>query len=791
MRNENCTLCDLHKNAINVCIDGVGPLPAPILIVGQAPGYQEDQLGRPFIGPSGALLRELIEPFPFSVRITNAARCYPPRDAKPTLTQIAACRPYLIEEIIACKPEVIIALGDTALQALCGTSGVGKNRGKPLDLRVGIQKALTPFEALRELVPLPKVLATWHPAFVLRDLNHEEELEEDMASAVRYVRHLRGEEVGQTVDWREWLHFTGAVGTLSDVFSYDIETNGARLGSPEFRITMLGVSNGTGQWVTREPSIIHDATLSLQAFKIVGHNAIGFDAIALGLPETEDTMLMSYAYNERPKSHSLQSSVIRNLQIPPWKDQVEWKWAEFDPMTSPLWELAAQYNARDVKYTYDLYTFFRERMDSRQTKLYEHLLKPAQKMLTQMELRGIPISTANMQRALAECMEKIETTSEEIKIVAELEGFENFNPRSTKQLAKLLFEKIKYPVHHLTEGGEPSTDAETLQALALQYDNPLLGACLEFREYDKLRSTYLIDKKGEIVDGRAHPSYALTETETGRTTGYGFLNPQRQPRKTLIRRCVAAPPGKLLMVADLSQIELRTMAFLSREPNMLRVYREGLFGGDMHSFTAQKIAEQRGESTFTKEDRSEAKPVNFACLYGAEWYTVQKHALEAYGIRISPSQAQFLRDEVFFGSFPGLPDYYRSVLKEVKSTGVVFSPLGRRRRVPNIVASDAALREEAARQAINMPNQSFASDIALIGAFLVESNVPDVSLCAFVHDAIIGEVDFFGNLAAIKEHVRYTFEESVVDYIKGFWDVEFDVPIKVDVTFTKEWGVGD
>src|SRR5208283_5968068 len=100
---------------------------------------------------------------------------------------------------------------------------------------------------------VPKVLATWHPAFVLRDRNHEEELEEDFAAAVRYIRLLHGEELGQTVPWQEQRYDAPGPQSVSPVLSYDIETNGARLLSPEFKMTMIQLSDGITQWVAREP----------------------------------------------------------------------------------------------------------------------------------------------------------------------------------------------------------------------------------------------------------------------------------------------------------------------------------------------------------------------------------------------------------------------------------------------------------------------------------------------------------------------------------------------------------
>jgi DNA polymerase I-like protein with 3'-5' exonuclease and polymerase domains len=740
---------------------------------------------------SAALMEELLAPVPLSHTLLATEW------RMPTLAQLTQFRPTLANAIREHRPVAIVALGNHALQALCGTSGVTKNRAQPAELRVGIQKQLTAFEGLRDLALFPKVLTTWHPSFVLRDLNHEEELEEDIAGVVRYVRHLRGEDQSQAVSWKEVSAPYWFVPTLVSnhwAIAYDIETNARPFHDPAFRITMLGVSDGTSQFVARDSAPIKVLTKMLANAQtradltIVGHGAISFDAVALGLENTHDTQLLSYAVNERPKQHALQKSVIRNLQRAPWKDEVTWDWQTFDPY-GPEWEHAALYNARDCKNTHDLFTRLWDLADDRQKRLYEKLLVPAAKTLARMEQNGVPISLANMEAARQDARER----TEEARDVLVGLGLEN--PRSHKQVRTFLFETLRLTPHHLTDQGEPSTDAETLQALLLTNNQhstvQAVSQLLTFREYDKLLTTYLTPEDGDIWNERVYPSYSLTETETGRTTGYGYLNPQRQPRRTSIRRIVAAPPGKLLLIGDLSQIELRTMAFLSREPNMMRIYRENLFGGDMHSFTAMKMAALRGETTFSKDDRSNAKPVNFSCLYGAEPYTLRVQALKEYGIRMSDRDASYFRNEVFFGTFERLPHYYRSILSESKRTGVVFSPLGRRRRIPNIVSSDGQLREEAARQAINTPNQSLASDIALIGTMLVDAHVPEVKLCSFVHDAFIGEVDERLDLEDIRMRVAYCFEVGVIEYLLLYFDVKFDVPIRLDVTLGKEWGVED
>lgn len=789
MYDPNCTLCPLHRYARHVCIGYDGDPKPDVLFVGQNPGSQENREGRPFVGDSGALLRGILTQWPHDVSwaVTNAVKCYSPGNREPTLTERKACTPYLERELLALRPLVVVALGNVALQTLTGGSGITSNRGRPNALRAAMRKAWGEHP--------PQVLCSWHPAYVAREPSRRKELVEDLDGVVRFVKTLRGEEQGDTVPW-----VLGTENIMLDVeapvWAFDIEANGVNYRADDFCTTMIGVDDGKHVVVWREH---RDRALAIlqwrQNFGLVnvGHNSIGYDDPALGRTGSDDTLLLGYLADESASGHGLQAEAIRHLHVPPWKDDVTWDWSTFDPQ-GPDFPAAAQYNARDVRYTHRLYTTLAQRLGPPQMNLYVQLLKPAARMFQRMHCTGIYLSRENLATARADVEVRLVEAQATLDARAIDLGIDPFNARSYAKVGALLYDGLSLPCVRETASGGRGTDAETLQALRLATTTPpealpVLDALLVFRETDALYSRYLktADKFIE-ADGRAHPSYSLTSTMTGRTACYGF-GIQRWPRDAMLRRCIAAPPGKKLIICDLSQIELRSMASLSRDAAMLQMYRSGV--GDAHAAMAERIVRLRdGVSdpavpvVWTKDDRYIAKPINFGCLYGAEPPTLQAYALKVYGVRLTIAQAEVLRNVGFFGLFTGLPDYYTRIHAELKRDGFVTSPLGRRRRLENIHASDQKLRAAALREGINTPNQGFASDIALLGTLACENWNP----VAFIHDAAIFEVD-----EDVAEYaagmIRFGFEKTAVDMLEERFGVVLDVPLVADVAISDVWGM--
>lgn len=823
-RNADCTRCalgdDARKRGGHACIIAEPLGKVRLLVVGQNPGSQENYAGRPFIGPNGELIRELLANSPVSYSFTNAAKCWTKDNREPTTDELEACRPYLIQEILIAAPEVILALGNIAAKTLIGHGGVMAYRGAPQELRGEIKDYLrrNGFEG-----PLPQVLCTVHPAYVLRVPKAKGLLEEDITGAIRLCKQISGEEIP--------IDATYTDGSCSDIdftqlLSWDIESTSAQYRDSAFRLHLIGVDDGIGpvkiltnpqEWKT-----FHSRLLGLDAEQKVTFNGLSFDEPAMRAlfggrrSPVGDVMPLGYLLDESMPNHTLDAFAIRWLGATPWKDrkprtkqnklEIAEYWAK-GPQNEKDWDELKQYNARDTKYTRDLWLKLRELCTPELIKVYERMLVPAIQTLAKTTETGLYLVPANIVPAREWTDDEMGKSLSIIhRIVADLWLGFDFNPNSTKQIARVLFEKPD-PAKNIYSLGEkpkrfsektkaPSTDSETLKTIRSVSQSEetveFCGNLLTYKEAHKMAGFLNRYEKLVESDGRLHPPY-FTKTETGRTSSWIHT----VPRKTAIRRIIGAPPGRKLIVADLSQIELRLVAWASRDREMLATYKEGKNGGDIHNTTAKAIIRlgrglpRDSEISFdpitNKTERSLSKGVNFGCVYGAEAHTLRDYLWKVFGIRITQKEAETLRDDIFFGTYSDLIPWYKEIIARLKIEKQVVSPIGRIRRLPNIDASDVEVRAEAARQGINTYIQSFGSDLALTSFFLVEQEYDWLAPVMFHHDADLFECDEDRAEEGAKI-VQHYMEVEALAYIKKHWGVDLDVPIIAETKILQEWG---
>jgi len=220
-------------------------------------------------------------------------------------------------------------------------------------------------------------------------------------------------------------------------------------------------------------------------------------------------------------------------------------------------------------------------------------------------------------------------------------------------------------------------------------------------------STYLKPWSAKLdKNSRLHPTFNLHGTVTGRLSGKDGVH--QVPRDKFIRGLIGAPPGWSFLEIDGSQIELRVAAAIANEATMLRIYATG---GDIHRTTAAAVS-GKAPKDVTDEERKKAKAVNFGFLYGMGWRKFKVYAWEKYGIRLTDEEAQHFRSR-FFELYRDLPAWHNRMRNIVKSLGYVVSPIGRKRRLPDIFSNDDKIRSSAEREAINSPVQGFGSDYVL------------------------------------------------------------------------------
>ena len=366
-----------------------------------------------------------------------------------------------------------------------------------------------------------------------------------------------------------------------------------------------------------------------------------------------------------------------------------------------------------------------------QLKLLEEIELPLAKVLGDMELYGFLVDKEGLEKLSDELGERISVIEKEIY---SLVGYE-FNLNSPKQLGVALFEKLELPAKKKTKSGY-STNAEVLEELKDRH--PAVALLLEYRQLAKLKSTYADGLQSCIAeDGRIHTTFNQTEARTGRISSLepNLQNiPVRTSEGKRLREYFIAPENRVLCDADYSQIELRVLAHIDHDQNMINAF---LSGADIHTATAAQVFNMP-EDMVTPIMRSRAKAVNFGIVYGIGAFSLSKD------IGVTRAEADsYIKN--YLASYSGVADYMENTIKQAKLDGFVTTLFGRRRYLPELNNSNGMLRAFGERVARNAPIQGTAADIiklAMINVFSrLEKEIPTAKLILQVHDELIVECD--------------------------------------------------
>ncbi len=386
---------------------------------------------------------------------------------------------------------------------------------------------------------------------------------------------------------------------------------------------------------------------------------------------------------------------------------------------------------------------------------------PMVPLLAVMEATGIGVDRHfledfgdNLRRRLAVLEEEIHAAAGGV-----------FNINSTLQLREVLFDRLGLPVLKKTPKGVPSTDASVLQKL--RSEHAVVDKLLEYRELEKLRSTY-VDAMLPLIeaDGRVRGKFNQMAAATGRLSQEqpNLQNiPIRSEEGRAIRRAFVAPPGSVFLVADYSQIELRILAHLSEDAGLVEAFAKDL---DIHTATAARINGIEPDAV-TEEQRRRAKMVNFGLLYGMEAYGL------AQRLEISREEAAEQID-AYFSQFPQVRDFMKSIVADARATGYTTTLLGRRRYLPELASSNFRDRQMGERMALNAPIQGAAADIIKKAMVELQAVLRARGLAAEmllqIHDELVLEVpdDEFDEVSELTRQVM----ENVI---------ELRVPLKVDL----------
>jgi DNA polymerase-1 len=485
-----------------------------------------------------------------------------------------------------------------------------------------------------------------------------------------------------------------------------------------------------------------------------------------------DTMIMSYVNNPGLPSHAF-SNVARD-----WLKR-EMASRKEVAKTAPLFALDHEVGGNAVS-PYQQYlgeksdvTIALKEMlttelqrDPALVDIYDRIELPLIPVLERMEARGIRIDVALLHEMSAKMALQLAQLEKEIYA----EAGTDFNINSPQQLANILFEKLQYPVVKKTKGTKASsTNVEVLQELA-SHGFAVPRLILLHRELHKLKSTY-IDSLPQLVakDGRVHTSFNQAVAATGRLSS-SDPNLQNIPIRTElgreIRKAFIAEDGNVLLAADYSQVELRILAHISQDAELIETFQRG---ADIHRATASKMF-NIAEDELTHDQRRAAKTINFGVLYGMSAFRLSNE------LNIPTGQAKDFID-AYFARYPKIQEYLDRTLEEARRTGKVTTLFGRVRYIPEIHNKSFTVRGNAERMATNAPIQGTAADILKLAMIALDKRLDDAAMMLLtVHDEIVIEVP-------------ESRAEDVAGIVKETMENIFPlaVPLQADAHYGRSW----
>jgi DNA polymerase I len=784
-----CEKCPLNVPGYAFVPSSIPPNPK-IAAVGEAPGTQEADRGKPFVGPSGRLLKTILKHhgyMPSEVMFTNACLCRPPSNATPPKAAVAACRPRLYDELRRSGVNAVLALGFTAASVLVD------NPGAISTLRVGPPK--DPTTGLNGS-NVEKVVPSWHPAYCLRTADAFPTLVTDVGKLKESRCAPWTPPVFNVIDHPDdaasWLRdSTSRVGNCVVDIEVGIEKDVSFEHPNTFQLLCVGLGYAKrrvmvlGETALTSRTVLDELRTFLQRAKIAAHNG-KFDLQGLyphlgGLELWFDTMLAHYALDERVGAplHGLKVLAVEQLGAPQYDLDIRTyvpRGGNYANIPRPV---LYKYNAYDVSCTWDLRELFEERMDRNDLRRVHDLMVRASNQLMYMELNGITIDRTYSNALQGDYIKRLDEIESAIGSIVDASvssedpalatdapelsrGSSYFNPRSPKQIKEFLESQGV-----LTD----STDVDHLEAIQKRIDSgsrvgQFIGQLLRYRKEHKRFSTYVVGIRKRMYRGRVHTTYLLHGTTSGRLAS---RNPNLQNivrDKDIRRQFVVSNPENVLIQADYKQAEGRVIATLAQDEYL----REKFSNPDVDLFN-ELSDDLYGRGNWAKEERVRTKAYFYGLSYGRQAYSI---AME-YNIPVHIAEQRLSQ---FMGLIPATAKWQADTRRRVLAGEDLITAFGRRRRFHLITDEN---RKDVLNEALSFLPQSTASDIGLSALIRLRPMLRGLGWIRLtIHDALVVECPR-RNQDQVTEYLRNTMLEEGAKFTDY-------VPFAVDISSGSSWG---
>jgi uracil-DNA glycosylase family 4 len=835
LNNENCTKCEALAKCRKQVVNSVGPLDAKILLVGEAPGPDENEQGVPFVGRAGQQLNRMLALAGIAreqVRIVNAVRCFPKNEDRnvnasfraPTWDEIAACREYLKQEIEAIKPNVIVPLGSVALSAIMGSKSAAAST-KITKVR-GTEFWSEEFNC--------KIMPTFHPSACMRDPNREPTVIQDFVrirESSQYAELSKGDE-GNYITLDTLEKADAFFERMNDVqnFVFDLETNSLDWQTGE----ILEVSFSWKEKTACVLPLTKYIGIPYQEIEIKKRKGKKKVDGKVQVVETEKQVVVEKVrdtyepyWGEKQEyilgklkelMESEKGKIGQNLKFDSkWFMQKGWKVNNiiFDTMLAAhllnennkgrldLTSLSKQYTTMG-NYDRPIEEWFKEHRVSEEKRNYAHLPEELRRKYACMDAdctyrlfeKFVPL-LANEN--LTDIFNRLILPLNDTLTEAEFRGV-----KIDRECLKALKQELEADIAALEKRIKTVTgdinlnspdqlktllfkelklpkikktkkgdDSTDVEVLEILADmNPIPQLILDYRKMEKLYNTYVVGIEEKLdKEGYLHGSFNIMGTESGRLSS-SDPNLQNIPKKDKrIKKMFQAEEGNVMVEGDLSQAEICFWAEFSRDPQMLMDIANGL---DMHRNTASVVYKIPPEQV-TDDQRTLAKRTAFGLLYGMgdDKFAKQNKCTieEAAKGRLA-----------FFGRYPIAKQWLFHIVKEARMNQYVTNLFGRRRHLPGINSQDDMVKYEAEAAAKNSPIQGTASDYTCNAANRIVMKFKELGLHGklriLIHDAILMDIpksELEQSIKIMKEEI----ERPVCNIV---------VPIRADFSTGPNWG---